>query len=227
MPSLVRGAGASLALTAVLALGLAWPALASAQVCADGRTVGPETAGRCCWPGQRWSDGSGRCEGPPSCPAGSGAHGDDCVPLATAVPPGPTAPATSGPAAGPPGRGIFGSHDLVPEPELRSNVPLQVGGVVLLGVGYMLGAAITIPLVLDGSRFGCNTGPGLAFAFAPFAQWGSAFVSCSNGSVLLMADIPLGAVQLAGLILLLVGMPRRPVAPRTLAFVGNGVGLEF
>ena len=50
-----------------------------AAQCAPGRTRGPETAGRCCWPGQRWSDERRRCEGPPSCPPGRAAHGDACV----------------------------------------------------------------------------------------------------------------------------------------------------
>lgn len=70
---------------ALVALFCALPARSSAQ-CADGRVVGEETAGRCCWPGQRWNDGPARCEGPPSsCPAGWGAEGDACVPTASAA----------------------------------------------------------------------------------------------------------------------------------------------
>jgi hypothetical protein len=47
--------------------------------CAPGRVVGPSTAGRCCWPDQAWNDTYGRCAGPPRCPAGLIAEGDNCV----------------------------------------------------------------------------------------------------------------------------------------------------
>lgn len=54
------------------------------------------TGGRCCWPGQAWSVEHGRCEGPPACPEGLVAHGDDCVaPHARAE---SDAPAARGPA---------------------------------------------------------------------------------------------------------------------------------
>lgn len=63
-----------------LVLALASFALpARAQECAEGRVSSPETAGRCCWPGQSWSEEHGRCSGPPSCPEGLTAEGDRCV----------------------------------------------------------------------------------------------------------------------------------------------------
>ncbi|HBQ10183.1 MAG TPA: hypothetical protein DEF51_02995, partial [Myxococcales bacterium] len=69
------------------------PATGAAQ-CASGREVGPDTAGRCCWPGQRFDDERGRCEGPPSrCPSGWGAAGDECV--QQAAPPPSTSTGTS------------------------------------------------------------------------------------------------------------------------------------
>lgn len=49
---------------------------ASAQDCAEGRE---RVGGRCCWPGQTWSDDRARCEGAPRCPAPLLEHGDACV----------------------------------------------------------------------------------------------------------------------------------------------------
>lgn len=66
------------------------PPMASTTVCAPGRVAGPETAGRCCWPGQRWSESRARCEGPPQCPQGFAAEGDECVAIVAA---GPVRPA--------------------------------------------------------------------------------------------------------------------------------------
>lgn len=45
--------------------------------CAEGRERLPE--GRCCWPGQRWSEERGRCDGPPTCPEDLVEHGDACI----------------------------------------------------------------------------------------------------------------------------------------------------
>jgi hypothetical protein len=59
-------------------LGLGYAARAEAQ-CAEGREASEATAGRCCWPAQSWNAEAGRCEGPPSCPAGRVAEGDTCV----------------------------------------------------------------------------------------------------------------------------------------------------
>jgi hypothetical protein len=54
------------------------PITARAQ-CAEGRARSAATAGRCCWPGQRFSTERGRCEGAPSCPSPLVAHGDACI----------------------------------------------------------------------------------------------------------------------------------------------------
>ena len=56
---------------------------APALACDEGRVR--LAAGRCCWPGQRWSDERGRCEGAPRCPDGLVEHGDACVAPAHAV----------------------------------------------------------------------------------------------------------------------------------------------
>lgn len=45
--------------------------------CAEGRERLAE--GRCCWPGQRWSEEQARCSGPPTCPEPLVEHGDACV----------------------------------------------------------------------------------------------------------------------------------------------------
>src|SRR5687768_5679304 len=55
------------------------PVTAEAQACAEGRVSSAETAGRCCWPAQVWSDTSRSCEGTPSCPAPWVAHGETCA----------------------------------------------------------------------------------------------------------------------------------------------------
>jgi hypothetical protein len=63
-------------LTFVVALGVA--STASAQ-CAEGRVANDQTQGRCCWPGQSWNPETALCTGPPACPAGRVAQGEDCV----------------------------------------------------------------------------------------------------------------------------------------------------
>lgn len=67
-----------LAFALALVMGLGLAQVARAQ-CAEGREISEDTAGRCCWPGQRWDDQDGRCEGPPRCPPGRFAEGDTCV----------------------------------------------------------------------------------------------------------------------------------------------------
>ncbi len=62
--------------------------------CTEGRVATTESAGRCCWPGQTWARDLGRCDGPPSCPAGLAGSGDSCIPpLAATAPAAPIAPA--------------------------------------------------------------------------------------------------------------------------------------
>lgn len=56
---------------------LAFAALA-APVCPDGRVVGPDTAGACCWAGQAWN--GEECLGTPrACPEGTRAQGYLCA----------------------------------------------------------------------------------------------------------------------------------------------------
>ncbi|MSQ04347.1 MAG: hypothetical protein EXR71_21115 [Myxococcales bacterium] len=78
-----------------------------AGVCSAGQSVGPETAGHCCWAGQVWSNARGACLGAPTaCPPGSTASGDTCTPALGAPPapaatPAPVSTATPSPAAQP------------------------------------------------------------------------------------------------------------------------------
>ncbi len=47
--------------------------------CPPGQSVGPDTAGQCCWPGQVWSASRSVCVGVPQCPSGWQADGERCV----------------------------------------------------------------------------------------------------------------------------------------------------
>jgi hypothetical protein len=63
------------------------PGAVQAQAeCEGGRVASVETAGRCCWPGQWWSDPLGRCTGVPTCPSGTGGQGETCVALDAPAP---------------------------------------------------------------------------------------------------------------------------------------------
>lgn len=126
-------------------------ATAEAQ-CASGRATSPATAGRCCWPGQRWDVAYGRCSGPPTCPRGMGAAGEDCIaepgrPLAVealggagsrlTAPAGPTATAVHLPS--PPPEGLVGLRD--PRSGIHPDGPRIGGGLAVLGSGYLMGMA--------------------------------------------------------------------------------------
>ncbi len=50
-----------------------------AGACPPGEAMGPNTAGRCCFPGQSWSDEHG-CVGVPTCDEGFARDGEVCVP---------------------------------------------------------------------------------------------------------------------------------------------------
>lgn len=54
------------------------PRKAQKRGCPGGRTTGPETAGHCCWPGQRWSPVRSTCEGLPQCPSNMHQFGETC-----------------------------------------------------------------------------------------------------------------------------------------------------
>jgi hypothetical protein len=50
--------------------------VAWAQECVGGRV---RVSGRCCWPGQQWSDSTRTCVGVPQCPDGRVEEGESCV----------------------------------------------------------------------------------------------------------------------------------------------------
>jgi hypothetical protein len=94
-------------------------ATAEAQGCAPGRV--PTLEGYCCWPAQTWSAEHRRCDGPPSCPAGMAAEGDECVAAAPApMPTPPTPPQGSSSVTTPPSYGGSGGW---PEPDPPSAQP--------------------------------------------------------------------------------------------------------
>lgn len=109
-----------LAAIVVLAL-LASATVAEAQGCAPGRVATLE--GYCCWPAQTWSDERQRCEGPPSCPSGMAAEGDDCVGVA----PAPVAPPQTDPSstsvATPPSYGGWAPAPPSPPPQSWAPAP--------------------------------------------------------------------------------------------------------
>ena len=122
---------------------LASPSPAGAQtmepqatpVCEGGRVVDAATRGRCCWPGQAWSPQTGRCAGPPTCPAGLTPQGDDCVPQSGAGYSSPVVVVPHSPPLPPP---------LPEEPEegSRPTMGLVIPGAILFGVPYILTAVL-------------------------------------------------------------------------------------
>lgn len=207
--------------------------------CAEGRVVGADTSGRCCWPGQRWNDAAARCEGPPACPEGWGAEGDECVRSgSTFDDPGYDELALDEPRTSPPPGGEWGSAEpAVTGGWLRPTGPPRTEpfmewlhvGITLLSVGY--GASVTHAVLGLGSY-----GFGSELCFIPLVGallWPLA----GNGSLVL--GLPSFGVQLVGLVTMLVaGIARRPVrssspwhadgGPRLTSGPGElGLGLEW
>jgi len=67
----MRGASAI-----VVGIALSAPIASAQDACPEGRAA---IDGHCCWPGQVFARESGRCEGPPECPAPLVEHGASCV----------------------------------------------------------------------------------------------------------------------------------------------------
>jgi hypothetical protein len=111
----------SVVLLGMIALGGLASAPARAQVCADGHVVTPETAGRCCWPGQVWSSELNRCDGAPVCPEGWAGDGGGCVRLAPVTPPStalitPIVPTPITPTPSAPVAPMIAAQDISPPP---------------------------------------------------------------------------------------------------------------
>lgn len=178
------------------------------QICQGGRTVTPATAGRCCWPGQAWSNDRARCEGPPACPVGLVPNGDDCqTQVVPAVPPPPqnTQP-TIVYTNQPPGYAQPGYYQPAPTQEVdtgrtRPRLGLVISGAAMFGASY-LSVALPGAFALDlGSE---EAGWLLVPVAGPFVCIAECFdVDEGNGlSALLVFD---GIVQIAGITLFIIG----------------------
>lgn len=171
---------------AITVAALAWiaaPAAAQTAECAEGRV---RVEGRCCWPGQQWSDARGRCENVPRCPEGRVEHGEDCVPMATSGlgsplgPPGlPPGPAPELPSVVPPGTTTAGWPLAIGSPtapDARAVIGrgedegLIVFSLVLFDVGWVFG---WLGLLLD-ELDGCTAGFGGRHISCESYWWGLA-----------------------------------------------------
>lgn len=175
--------------------------------CHEGRVSSEDTDGRCCWPGQRWSDERARCVGPPRCPSGLVSEGDTCVrsmapapPPAVASPP-PTQISSHWPeAGGPPAR-----HVRVEVGRLDNRGLVGTGsGFVALGyLSQFLGAIMGLAAGTTCEReFG-------AVALIPIAGLAAGSVvltGCGrNGDLALGVGLGLAAFELIGIIMLIRG----------------------
>ncbi len=185
----------------VATVALAAPTAAEAQ-CALGREISPDTAGRCCWPAQRWNAEAGRCEGPPRCPEGWVAEGDACLREAPPVAPEVAAPPSRVEALGAPPsqaapRPYVGLSE-EPPPRLQPGDLDSHPDYGFIAAGSVVLALAYIPSAVMGSIFGSW------IAGAPvIGAWLWPTMEVFSG---LIIGLPLAAVQTVGFILLLVGL---------------------
>lgn len=95
-----------LAVVCVALLSLIASGVEAQSTCEGGRVA--DAQGFCCWPGQSFARAEHACVGPPSCPAGLVAQGEDCVGAGTSaatptavsvVPVAPVVPVAAAPNA--------------------------------------------------------------------------------------------------------------------------------
>ncbi|HJL18156.1 MAG TPA: hypothetical protein RMH99_21005 [Sandaracinaceae bacterium LLY-WYZ-13_1] len=175
--------GRTVAVTLVAALWMVTGS-ARAQQCGGGRVATAATQGRCCWPGQHWDPQYGRCAGPPECPPGMLPAGDDCV----AAGAGGAVTTTSALAARPAAtrrvrRPIWG---------------LAIPGIIGLGVGWVGAPIVAAALDSDGDV--------IATLAVPVAGPWICLGTCDPGESYVAALVVDGAIQLAGLTMLIVGL---------------------
>lgn len=164
---------AALVLLAILA-----PEHAHAQ-CAGGRVSTFATQGRCCWPGQQWSNPVGRCVGPPQCPYGLFAQGDECVAgAAVAYTPGPPMPAATI------RRPIWG---------------LVIAGAVTLGVTWLATPTVGAAVEASGQSIG-------VLAIPVAGPWVCLAGGCEDPDDYVAALVVSGVLQAAGLTMLILGL---------------------
>lgn len=177
------------------------------QVCQGGRVVTPATAGRCCWPGQVWSNDRARCEGPPACPAGLVPNGDDCQ--AQVVPTVPPPPQNTQPTIvytqQQPGYAQPGYYQPAPATQevdtgrTRPRLGLVISGAAMFAASY-LSVAIVGAFAMD---LGNPEGGWLLLPVGgPFICIAECFDEGEGLSAILVLD---GLVQLAGLTLFIIG----------------------
>lgn len=188
---------------AVLVAALA-PSRADAQQCAGGRVASWATQGRCCWPGQSFSLSAGRCVGPPRCPSGTVAAGDECA-AATGTP----AYVAGGYGPVQPGAAVTGRRPLW---------GLAIPGIVAFGVGWVGAPIVTAAVGGDGTEIGL-----LAIPLAgPWICLGA----CYDPGPYLAAIIVDGIIQAAGLTMFILGLAvQTEVEVR--ADLGGGVNLAL
>ena len=189
-----------LALVCVLGAVLA-PTLAHAQVCMPGLVATDATAGHCCWPGQAWSEYSGRCTGAPACPAGFAGAGNECVSLSQ--------PSTVSPAYIP-----FERHP---------NYGVIGGGTGLFVATYLSSLVMGLTNAVP-----CANGPGPIVMLVPFSSFAN--VTCGNAQAAVIG-IAFGLGQLIGVVLMALGdtvfQLRTPVGGASVSLGRDGFTLSF
>lgn len=201
------------ALALVFTVVIGFAPVARAQ-CAAGRVVNEATAGRCCWPGQRWDAEAARCEGPPRCPAGHVAEGERCVASRSTssfveTPPAGYAPASSGLSSPPPSMGP-GSWSRGPSPQsARRTVTSPIEELVMAGgvtaiIGYGFHVVVGALAVAYGTVNGWMPLIPLAGGFIWAGAEASGGASAGQAIEMIMG-ITGSAVQSVGLILMIVG----------------------
>ncbi len=186
----------------------AFPCTGAAEdSCTDGRVVTSVTGGRCCWPGQIWSDVDGRCSGPPQCPAGRTPEGDTCI---TAQQPllVPVAPVRAAPMAP--------SRPLV---RTRSIVGLQVAGVVTWASIYLTGIGVTAGVGGDADDIG--------FMAIPLAGPWVCLSECNDPDPYAWAIILDGSLQAVGFLMLVIGSALHTEQPITTVSLGPDADVTF
>lgn len=207
-----------------------------AAQCAPGRAITDATAGRCCWPGQTWDDERARCDGPPACPSGWGAAGDECVRIE--APAASPARATASPAAGPPAASIPLAPSKGGYMRYRT-IRRPIKGLWTTGT-FMLALAYTYSIVI-GSIYVTSSSCDAQNSWANWIPivggyiWAGVADGCGYGSSLGMyMGIPGSGVQTLGLIFLTIGLLTRQSvhvpdhAPRVTAGPGDlGLALSW
>lgn len=201
------------------------PSRAVAQVCDEGRVSGPDTAGRCCWPGQVWSVDESACAGVPACPSPWVAHGDGCAPPMIAAPPVPEMVAVGVPI---PARA---DAVYVPSPEAAAELTVDhdphprfvARGAAGVFVSWTLTATIAPMLAI----FGLGENPSFyLLELVPVLGPLLAPAAASNSGIWWVYGALASTLQLTGWITLIVGLVNRG-STDTVRARADGLGISF